>query len=398
MKKIMIIGAGLLQSFVIKRAKELGYSTVCVDGNPNAVGFQYADDFKVINITDKEACLEYAKEMKIDGILTAATDYGVLTASYIAQKMNLVGNRYEVCEIIKNKYSTRKVLSDNNVDSMTEFYEITNINQIDNILNHIKLPVIVKPCDGSGSRGIKKISDKIDLKEACEDALACSLSKKVLIEQFIEGNEYGVESFVVDGDVNVLCIMNKTMTKDPVYAELGHCSKSGLPKEVEETIKIKVTNTIKALGITTGSVNMDLLVDDKFNIYIIDIGARMGGNLIGSHIVPLSTGIDYIGNMIKLALRENVNLERVVFDKVISTRLLTLTPGKVKNIECIKDIEDLENVEDLILNIKEGSIINEYRSNLDNCGYVVVSDSNYELAKKKALDLKEEIDKRVVKH
>lgn len=397
-KKIMIIGAGLLQSSIIKRAKELGYTTICVDGNPNAVGFKYADYFNVINITDEKACLEYAKEMNIDGVLTAATDYGVLTTSYISKEMNLVGNRYEVCEIIKNKYSTRKVLADNNVDSMTEFYEITNINQIDNILKDINLPVIVKPCDGSGSRGIKKISDKFDLKEACEDALECSLSKKVLIEQFIEGNEYGVESFVNDGDVNVLCIMNKTMTKDPVYAELGHCSKSGLPLSVEEEIKRKVTDTIKALGITTGSVNMDLLVDDKYNIYIIDIGARMGGNLIGSHIVPLSTGIDYIGNMIKLALGENINLERTVFDKVIATRLLTLTPGKVKKIEDMKDIEKLDNVEDLILNIKEGSIINEYRSNLDNCGYVVVSDSNYEVAKKKALDLKEEIDKRVVRH
>lgn len=398
MKKIMIIGAGLLQSFVIKRAKNLGYTTVCVDGNPNAVGFKYADYSKVINITDEKACLEYAKDMRIDGVLTAATDYGVLTASYIAQEMNLVGNRYEVCEIIKNKYSTRKVLSDNNVDSMTEFYEINDIEKVNSILDSIKLPVIVKPCDGSGSRGIKKISNKNDLKLACEEALQCSLSKKVLVEQFIDGHEYGVESFVVDGNVNILAIMDKTMTKDPIYAELGHSSESGLPKEVEEIIKEKVTNTINALGITTGSVNMDLLVDNKFNIYIIDIGARMGGNLIGSHIVPLSTGIDYIGNMIRLALKEKVCLERTIFDKVISTRLLTLTPGKIKKIENMKDIEEQDNVEDLILNIKEDSIINEYRSNLDNCGYVVVSDSKYEVAKKKALDLKEEIDKRVVKY
>lgn len=174
----MIIGAGLLQSFVIKRAKNLGYTTVCVDGNPNAVGFKYADYSKVINITDEKACLEYAKDMRIDGVLTAATDYGVLTASYIAQEMNLVGNRYEVCEIIKNKYSTRKVLSDNNVDSMTEFYEINDIEKVNSILDSIKLPVIVKPCDGSGSRGIKKISNKNDLKLACEEALQCSLSKK----------------------------------------------------------------------------------------------------------------------------------------------------------------------------------------------------------------------------
>lgn len=398
MKKIMIIGAGLLQAFVIKRAKELGYITISVDGNSNAIGFKYSDYYSAINITDKEACLEYAKAMKIDGVLTAATDYGVLTANYIAQEMNLQGNKYNVCEIIKNKYLTRKVLSDNHVDSMTEFYEVTDINQVDEIINKIKLPVIVKPCDGSGSRGIKKISNKLELKEACKEAIKCSLSKKVLIEQFIEGKEYGVESFVVDGYVNVLSIMNKTMTKDPVYAELGHCSKSGLSDEIEEEIKKKVTDTINALGITTGSVNMDLLIDKESKIYIIDIGARMGGNLIGSHIIPLSTGIDYIGNMIKLALGENTNLKQTVFDKVVSTRLLTLTPGKVKNISCISDIEELEKVNDLILNISENSIINEYKSNLDSCGYVVVCDDNAEEAQELSLQLKKEIDRRVIRY
>lgn len=398
MKKIMIIGAGLLQSFVIKRAKELGYITICVDADPNAVGFKYADYFKVINIVDKEACLEYAEEMEIDGVLTAATDYGVLTASYIAQEMNLNGNKYEVCEIIKNKYKTRELLAKNKVDSMTEFYEITNINQLDDILEKINLPVIVKPCDGSGSRGIKKIASKFELKEACKDALDCSLSKRVLIEQFIDGYEYGVESFIVDGKVNILSIMHKTMTKDPIYAELGHCSVSGLPLEVEENIEKKVVNTINALGITTGAVNMDLLVDKNYNVYIIDIGARMGGNLIGSHIVPLSTGIDYVGNMIRLALRESVNLERTVFNNVVSTRLLTLTPGKVKNIKSMEDIKELDFVEDLILNIQEDSMINEYRSNLDSCGYIVVSNNDNETTKKLSSELKEEIDKRVIRY
>ena len=398
MKKIMVIGAGLLQSFVIKKAKELGYITVCVDGDSNAVGFKYADYFKVINIVDEKECLKYAKEMEIDGVLTAATDYGVLTASYIAQEMNLNGNKYEVCEVIKNKYKTRELLSKKQVDSMTEFYEITNINQLDNILEEINLPVIVKPCDGSGSRGIKKISNKFELKEACEEALECSLSKSVLIEQFIDGCEYGVESFVVDGKVNILSIMHKTMTKDPVYAELGHCSVSGLPIEVEESIKEKVVNTINALGITTGSVNMDLLIDKNYNVYIVDIGARMGGNLIGSHIIPLSTGIDYIGNMIRLALRENVNLERTVFNNAVSTRLLTLTPGKVKNIKNMEDIKELDFVEDLILNIQENSIINEYSSNLDSCGYIVVSHNDNEIAKELSFGLKEEIDKRVMRY
>lgn len=393
----MIIGAGQLQLFVIKRAKELGYSTVCVDGNPNAIGFKYADEFRVIDITDEENCLAYAKEMNIHGVLTAATDYGVLTASYIANELNLIGNKYETCKTIKNKYKTRKVLSDNKVDSMTDFYEITDLEQLADIYKDINIPVIVKPCDGSGSRGIQKISNKLDLKQACKEALEYSLSKKVLIEPFIEGREYGVEAFVENGCTTVLSIMDKAMTKDPVYAELGHCSQSGLPLDVEVDIIKKVSRTIKALEITTGSVNMDLLIDDEYNIYIIDIGARMGGNLIGSHIVPLSTGIDYIGNMIKLALGEKINLERKVFNKTISTRMITLTPGKVKFIDDMSDITSLEYVEDIILNVEEGSIVNEYRSNLDNCGYIVVSHNNPEIAKQKSFELKEEIDNRIAR-
>ena len=174
-KKIMFIGAGLLQSYVIRRAKELGYTTVCVDGDPNAVGFKYADYYKVIDIVNEEECLKYAKEMNIDGVITAATDYGVLTVSYIAEKLGLIGNPYKVCEVIKNKYSVRKVLAEENVDSISEFHEIDNINDVNKIKKDIKYPVIVKPCDGSGSRGIKKINHMDDLKFACAKAMKVSL-------------------------------------------------------------------------------------------------------------------------------------------------------------------------------------------------------------------------------
>ena len=104
MKKILIIGAGFLQSFVIKKAREMGYETLTVDADPNAVGFHYADKHEVINIVDEKACLAYAQKENIDGVLTAATDYGVLTAAYIAEQMNLGGLDYEVAKLIKNKY------------------------------------------------------------------------------------------------------------------------------------------------------------------------------------------------------------------------------------------------------------------------------------------------------
>lgn len=398
MKKIMIIGAGLLQSYVIRRAKELGYITVCVDGDPNAPGFKYADYYKVIDIVDEEECLKYAKQMNIDGVITAATDFGVLTVSYIAEKLGLRGNPYKVCEIIKNKYLVRKVLAEKNIDSIPEFHEIENMDDVDKIKKDLKYPVIVKPCDGSGSRGIKKIDHMGDLKLACEEAMKASLSKKVLIEHFIEGEEYGVESFVHNGEVHVLTIMQKTMTKPPIYAELGHCSISGLDKKTENKIKDKISKAIKALGITTGAVNIDLLLTNDKDIYIVDIGARMGGNLIGSHIVPLSTGIDYMGNIIKESLEEPINLNRTIFERVIATRILALTPGVIKEISDISDIRNAIDVSDLVLKVNKNDTINEYRSNIDGCGYIVVNGENAETTTNKALEIKNEIDRRIIRY
>ncbi len=397
-KKIMIIGAGLLQSYVIRRAKELGYTTVCVDGDPNAVGFKYADYYKVIDIVNEEECLKYAKEMNIDGVITAATDYGVLTVSYIAEKLGLIGNPYKVCEVIKNKYSVRKVLAAQNIDSISEFHEIDNINDVNKIKKDIKYPIIVKPCDGSGSRGIKKINHMDDLELACDIAMKVSLSKKVLIEHFIEGEEYGVESFVHNGEVHVLTIMQKTMTKPPIYAELGHCSFSGLDNKTENQIKDKVSKAIGALGITTGAVNIDLLLTNDKNIHIVDIGARMGGNLIGSHIVPLSTGIDYMGNIIKESLGEPINLNRTIFDRIIATRILALTPGVIKEIGDMSDIRNAIDVSDLVLKANKNYTINEYRSNIDGCGYIVVNGENSEVTKNRALEIKNEIDRRITRY
>lgn len=397
-KKIMIIGAGLLQSYVIKKAKELGYITICIDGNPDAIGFKYCDYYKVINITDAEKSLNYAKKMKIDGVITAATDYGVLTTSYIAEKLGLRGNPYAVCKIIRDKYKVRKILAENNIDSMPEYYEIENINEVDKIINSIKLPVIVKPCDGSGSRGIIKVDCKDNLKIACKKAMKESLSGRVLIEKFIEGDEYGVESFVSNGKVYILCIMQKTMTKPPIYAELGHCSFSGLGDKMEKEIEAKVVNAIRSLGIITGSVNMDLLITRDKKISIIDIGVRMGGNLIGSHIVPLSTGIDYMGNIIKESLGEPININRTIFDRIVATRVLTPTPGKVKYIKDISDIKNADDVADLVLKIDKNHTINRYRSNKDGCGYVVIIGKDAIDAKKRALEINNEIDQRIIRY
>ena len=382
MKKLLIIGAGFLQSFVIEKAKNLGYEVFAVDGNPEAPGFKYADKYAVISIIDELACLDYARENDIDGVLTAATDYGVLTAAYIAQELKLPGLNYEVAKLIKNKYKVRKRLYEANVDDTEQAFEIDNSTNISEIAQKISFPVMVKPCDGSGSRGATRVNHPEDLAKACSEAMACSITHRAVIESFIFGKEYGAESIVVNGKPHVLAIMKKWMTEPPYYAELGHAIPTDLPPEVENRARSCVARAIEALGINFGSVNMDMLITADGKIHIIDIGARMGGNMIGSHIIPYGTGIDYMAAMIHNALGETVDLTPKDH-RAVATRLLAFEGGTVKRLPDQIPILFKCDVE-IYHHTTVGQSVNKYRTNLDGCGYIIARSSTVEEAEANA--------------
>ena len=377
-KKVLIIGAGFLQAFVIKRAKELGYEVHALDGNPEATGFRFADKYAAVNIVDSEACLAYAMENKVDGVLTAATDYGVLTAATIAEKMGLNGLNLDSARLIKNKYLIRKRLFENRVDDTEQAYLVEDGTDIDALSERVKYPVMVKPCDGSGSRGASRVDRAEDFAEACRYAMDGSITKRAEVESFIFGNEYGVESFVENGNIHILAVMKKWMTEPPYYAELGHAVPSGLPEAVEEKVKNCVRGALVALGVNFGSVNMDLLITDEGGVHIIDIGARMGGNLIGSHIVPISSGIDYMGNMIKAAVGDKVDFTPGE-KKSVATRLLAFEGGVVTDLSYISEAERKFGVE-VHHHLAQGQTVNKYKTNLDGGGYVVAKANEIDTA------------------
>ena len=216
MKKLLVIGAGYLQDFVIRKAVEMGYETLAVDGDSNAIGFKHAHKYAVVNIVDEKACLAYAQREHINGVLTAATDFGVLSAAYVAQEMGLPGLNYDVAQLIKNKYRVRKCLYENHVDDTEQAYEVSSNTNIDDLAKKLKYPVMVKPCDGSGSRGASRVDKPENLRQACEYAMNGSITHRAEIETFITGLEYGAESLVVDGQIHVLAIMKKWMTNRPI--------------------------------------------------------------------------------------------------------------------------------------------------------------------------------------
>ena len=375
MKKILMLGGGFLQNFVIVKAKQLGYKVLVLDADPNAMGFEHADDYAVIDIVDEAACLAYARKHEVDGVLTAATDFSVLTMSRIACEMGLPGINYESAKIIKNKAAVRKRLFDAKADDMEYSFEINSREIIPEILPNVKFPVMVKPCDGSGSRGASRVDKPEDFEKACDFAMCASVTHRAVAEPFVIGKEYGVESFVNQGEIHILAVMQKDMTLPPYYAELGHVIPSGLPDKLETKIKNCVVKALEVLGVNHGSVNMDLLINDEGEVNIVDIGARMGGNLIGSHIIPVGTGIDYMDNMIKAAVGDPVDFHPQRQPVPVATKLLALTPGVVKE---LPDFEKITVENDVIIEhrLHVGDSINEYHTNIDGYGYVVARRSN----------------------
>lgn len=364
----MIIGAGFLQAFVIKKAKDLGYRTLAIDKNPCAVGFEIADECSAVDIVDLDACLAYARAHRVDGVMTAATDYGVLSASYIAKTMGLPGLDFETAKIIKNKYLVRDILYSKTGQGISQYFEVNDLDHLPVKRRSIEFPVIVKPCDGSGSKGVNKAGNFNELMIAVGTALNASRIHKALVEKFISGKEFGVESIVLNGEVHVLGIMGKHMTDPPDYAELGHFMPSQLGMEAK--VKDIVRRSIQALGINYGAVNMDVLITNEGEAFIVDIGARMGGNLIGSHIIPIGTGIDYMEALIRSAVGDDVNLGVGNGRVNVATRLLALRPGRVKRLPDFAEIQRQEMVE-IYHHLHVGDEIPQYHNNLDGCGYVL---------------------------
>lgn len=394
MKKLLIIGAGFLQDFVIRKAVAMGYKTFAVDANPQAIGLRHAHKHAIVNIVDELACLKFAQEEQIDGVLTAATDYGVLSASYVAQEMGLPGLKYEVAQLIKNKYRVRKRLTEFHVGDTIDSYEISETSNLTELADELNYPVMVKPCDGSGSRGASRVNKKQELFQACHDAINHSISRRAEIESFIIGQEYGAESLVIDGKVHVLAIMKKWMTEPPFYAELGHAIPCGLPVDVERRAKETVCKAINALGINFGSVNMDMLITSDGRIVIIDVGARMGGNMIGPCIIPYGTGIDYMSAMIQNALSDPVDLSQKEHMSVVS-RLLAFKEGQLLYLPNIEKIEREYDVE-VFHHLCEGMHINEYHTNLDGYGYVIARGLTTENAEKRVMYALSEIEQSIL--
>ena len=332
MKKIAIIGANDFQNPLILKAKSLGYETHVFAWQDGSIGEKTADYFYPISIVEKDEILKKCKEIGIDAIATIASDLATLTVNYVAEKLGLPGNSLECTKKSTNKYEMRKAFKEAGV--ATPGFEIVSSPEDIEKLSNMEYPLIVKPTDRSGSRAITKIYKKEELEEAISKAIENSFEKKAIVEEYIEGNEFSAEGITYNGEHKFLTITRKATTGAPHFIETGHIEPAGLTKNMKEKIYNELTKALTALKITNSATHSEFKITPNGDIRIIEIGARMGGDCIGSDLVQISTGYDFVKMVIDVAMGNKPSFEKVTEPKIAVIRFIFNK----------KDLEDFDRV------------------------------------------------------
>ncbi len=299
MKKIAVIGASYLQMPLVRKAKEVGYEVHCFAWDKDAVCKDLADRFYPISITEKETILEKCREIGIDGICTIASDVAATTVAYVAEKMNLNANSYESACKANNKFLMRQALEKACVPC-PRYRCVTDSDQVSDI--DWVFPLIVKPSDRSGSLGVAKVFTPEELKNAVKTAIGFSFKGEAMVEEFVEGKEISVEFISYHGRHYPLQITDKVTTEAPHFVELEHHQPADLSKETFSHVYALTEKALNSLGLTEGASHSEFRITPDGRIVVMEIGGRMGGDFIGSDLVQLSTGYDFVKGVIDVAI------------------------------------------------------------------------------------------------
>ena len=395
MKKLLVLAAGILQVPVIKKAKEMGVYVVAADGDENAVGLKLADKAIVVNITSEEDMLRVAREEQVDGVIHPCSEVSMNVMGRINDELGLSGISREAAIRATNKHLMREAFEKYGAPSPKSMC-FTDVEVAwGAFCTDFTGACILKPSRNSGSRGIAKISADIKMDEFArlfEISKNESRDKSVMLEQFVEGPEFSIEIIVWNGEVNVLTVTDKKTTEAPHFVELGHNQPSCRKAEEVETLKAAAVAGVKALGVNNCACHAEAkLMDGK--AYLMEIGARLGGDFISTELTHLSTGIDMVAAAVDVALGIEPDLSVKEEPKGACIRYFCPKPGKLVS---ISNLEALDNprVYEKKIYVQVGDMIPEVTSSLCRSGHVIVTEETPQkaiaLAEKLITDVKME--------
>ena len=369
-KAVLIFGVGPLQESIIKRAKIMGLYTVGIDPCADATCKDCVDAFEVVPGQDYEGHCAVVVKYGIDAIVTTATDKPLVMMARIAEKYGFPFYSVETA-----KWSTDKF-------QMKERFELGGVPHAQGRLiskaeeaEGMVFPVIVKPRDNSGSRGVKLCRSKEELETSMNEALEVSKLDTVLVEEFIEGPEYSIEGLHHDGKSEVIQFTEKKTTEFPYNVELGHIQPANISEENQQKIREIVAKIDSALHFENCPSHTELKINER-GVFVIETSPRLGGDYITSTLAPLSTGVNLEDELLKISLGVTVNpVPKAV--QYSGVRFFSFEEGNViKHVPNSEFVKSWPHVVDFSFSLKEGEKLNRITSSLNRYGHLTLTAGN----------------------
>ena len=305
MKSLLILGAGIYQVPLIKTAKRMGIHTIVASIPGNYPGFELANEVLYENTVDYEAILKIAKDKGVDGIVTTGTDVAVITIGKVCDALGLTGLSAKAAEIASNKLLMKQAYEAKGVRT-ARFRQIPiDKEDYSDLIQDLNYPLIFKSIDSSGSRGITRVDNPSEFEVARQNAIDNTRSDSFIIEEFIEGEEFGAQAYVQNGKIEFILPHGDYVFQGDTGVPIGHFAPYELSDEVIEDTKIQLTGAIEAMELDNCAINADFILSDG-KCYVLEIGGRSGATCL-AELVALYYDFDYYEKIIRVALGEQVN-------------------------------------------------------------------------------------------
>lgn len=371
-KSVLIFGVGPLQESIIGRAKKMGLYTVGIDPCEDATCRDCVDAFEVVPGQDYEGHCAVVEKYGIDAIVTAATDKPLVMMARIAEKYGFPFYSVETAQWSTDKFQMKERFELGGVPH-AQGRLISKVEEADGLV----FPVIVKPRDNSGSRGVKLCRDKNELQISVDEALENSKLDTVLVEEFIEGPEYSIESLHHEGKSEVIQFTEKKTTEFPYNVELGHIQPANISEENKQKIREIITKIGKALYFENCPSHTELKINER-GIFVIETSPRLGGDYITSTLTPLSTGVNIEDELLKISLGESINSQPKAV-QYSGVRFFAFKEGSViKHVPEISFVKEWPHVVDFSFNLQKGEKVHQITSSLNRYGHITLIAGNRE--------------------
>lgn len=316
--KLIILGTNEYQNPLILRAKELGYETHSYGIKSGQIGEFTADFYHPINIMDFDALWDDCKQLGAVGVGLIASEPGMHAQHFLLRKMGIPCNSEWTEEATTNKFLMRTAMKEAGIDS-PNFMMVTadmTISDILPMITNFHYPLLVKPIDSTSSMGVYKINTEEDIPVAIEYAMNASKSKRIMLEEFIEGPEYSGDSIAYQGKYKLLAVTEKHTTGAPHFVETGHKQPASLTPEMYKKVEDTLYKAFASLKIEYGAIHPEFRITPDGRILFMEIASRMGGDCIGSDLVQISTGYDYMGMVINIGCGKAPSFEKISEPKI----------------------------------------------------------------------------------